>query len=303
MKSPETALRWPTWTIALLLGLGCGARSHAESTLPAVLQGVGFDQRLNEQVPLDLTFRDEQGRAVQLSDFFHGRPVILVLAYYRCPMLCTLVLNGLAQGMLDMPFDAGKEYEVVTVSFDARETPAQAAAKKRTYVERYGRPGAEAGWHFLTGDEASIAALTRAVGFRFVYDAKRDEFAHASGILVLTPAGRISRYFYDVKYPGRDLRLGLVEASAGKIGTPIDQVLLFCFHYDPAAGKYGPAVMRFVRIGGVLTLVLLVAFLALLFRGERRRRVAQDPALSLAAASMAETLVEDRPGSEPSHHA
>jgi protein SCO1/2 len=261
----------------------CG-HARAESTLPPLLRGVGFDQRLDEQVPLDLVFRDEAGQSVKLGDYFHGKPVILVLAYYRCPMLCTLVLNGLVQGMLDMPFDAGKDYEVVTVSFDPRETPAQAAAKKKTYVDRYGRPGAAAGWHFLTGDEASITALTKAVGFRFAYDAKRDEFAHASGILVLTPAGRISRYFYDIKFPGRDLRLGLVEASDHKIGSPVDQVLLFCFHYDPATGKYGPAVMTFVRIGGVLTMLGLIALVAMLFKGERRRQRAPSQAPAELAA-------------------
>jgi protein SCO1/2 len=268
----------------LLVCVASIGSGKAESTLPPLLREVGFDQRLDEQVPLDLVFRDEAGGSVKLGDYFHGKPVILVLAYYRCPMLCTLVLNGLAQGMLDMPFDAGKEYEVVTVSFDPRETPAQAAAKKKTYLERYGRPGAAAGWHFLTGDEEPILALTKAVGFRYAYDAKRDEFAHASGIMVLTPMGRISRYFYDVKFPGRDLRLGLVEASENKIGSPVDQILLFCFHYDPTAGKYGPAVMTFVRIGGVLTMLGLAAFVGLLFRGERRRQGLQSSSGATAPA-------------------
>ena len=202
------------------------------------MQKVGFDQRLNEQVPLDLEFTDEAGQPVKLGDYFGDKPVILVLAYYRCPMLCTLVLNGLAQGMMDVPFDVGKEFQVVTVSFDPRETPELAAAKKKTYIERYGRPGAAAGWHFLTGSAASIKKLTRAVGFRYAYDARLDQFAHASGIMVLTPAGKISRYFYDVKYSGRDLRLGLVEASENKIGSPVDQILLYCFHYDPTEGSH-----------------------------------------------------------------
>jgi protein SCO1/2 len=239
--------------------------------LPPSLRGVGFDQRLNEQVPLDLVFRDETGQTVQLGDYFHDRPVILVLAYYRCPMLCTQVLNGLVQALLDMRLDAGRDFDVVVVSFDPRETPELAAAKKRTYVERYGRPGAAAGWHFLTGEQAPITALTKAVGFRYTYDARHDQFAHASGIMVLTPHGKISRYFYDVRYPARDVRLGLVEASENKIGSPVDQVLLFCFHYDAAEGRYGPAVLNIVRALGVLTVLGLGLFVGLLWWREKRR--------------------------------
>jgi protein SCO1 len=253
-----------------LLLIALPAVCRAENTLPPLLRDVGFDQRLNAQVPLNLEFQDEAGSPVTLGDYFGDKPVILVLAYYRCPMLCNLVLNGLTRALRDVPFDAGSEFEVVTVSFDPRETPALAAAKKETYVARYGRAAAAAGWHFLTGEQAAIDALTKAVGFRYVYDKERDEFAHASGIVVLTPGGRVSRYFYDVKYSPRDLRWGLVEASNNQIGSAIDQVLLFCFHYDPAEGKYGAAVMTFVRIGGVLTLVSLVGGLWLLSRGARR---------------------------------
>jgi protein SCO1/2 len=184
--------------------------------------------------------------------------VVLVLAWYRCPMLCTEVLNGLVQAMLDMKLDLGKDFAVVTVSFDPREMPELARAKKLSYVERYGRPGAADGWHFLTGEEASIRRLTDAVGFRYVYDAKHDQYAHAAGIIVLTPAGRVSRYFFNVKF--RDLRLGLVEASGNRIGSPIDQLLLYCFHYDPAEGKYGLVIMNVVRLLGALT-VLAVALL------------------------------------------
>ncbi len=239
--------------------------------LPPQLQNVGFDQRLDEQVPLDLVFRDEAGRDVALRDYFHGKPVILVMAYYRCPMLCTLVLNGLVQGMLDMNFDVGKEFEVVTVSFDPRETPELAAEKKKTYLARYGRPGAAEGWHFLTGDEPAIKKLTQAVGFRYRYDPVADQYAHASGIIILTPTGKISRYFYDVRFPGRDLRLGLVEASANKIGSPVDQVLLFCFHYDPTVGKYGVAIMNIVRLGGIATVLSLVLLVGLLWKRERNK--------------------------------
>jgi protein SCO1 len=246
--------------------------ARGQSALPPPLKNVGFDQRLGEQAPLDTSFVDENGQPVKLGKYFHGKPVILVMAYYRCPMLCTLVLNGLVQGMLDMSFDVGKEFEVVTVSFDPRETPDLAAAKKETYVSRYGRPGAAEGWHFLTGKEDSIRRLAQAVGFRYVYDAATDQYAHAAGIMILTPTGKISRYFFDLQYPGRDLRLGLVEASGNRIGSPIDQALLFCFHYDPSVGKYGVAVMNFIRLGGVLTMIVLAAFIGLQFRRERGRQ-------------------------------
>ena len=235
------------------------------------MREVRFDQRLNEQVPLELVFKDETGKSVKLEEYFGKKPVILVLAYFRCPMLCTEVLNGLVRALLNVPFDVGKEFNVLTVSFDHRETPAMAAAKKKTYVERYGRPGAQNGWHFLTGEEDSIKRLTQAVGFKYSYDAKNDQFAHASGIMVLTPGGKISRYFYDISFPSRDVRLGLVEASENKIGSPVDQVLLFCFHYDPLEGKYGPVVMNFVRLGGVLTVISLGIFMTVLWRQERRK--------------------------------
>jgi protein SCO1/2 len=223
-------------------------------------------------MPLDLVFVEESGRAVRLGDYFGTKPVILVLAYYRCPMLCTEVLNGLTRALLDVDFDIGKEFNVLTVSFDARETAELAAAKQKTYVERYGRPGAEQGWHFLTGSEDSIRRLTEAVGFRYSYDAKKDQFAHASGIMVLTPQGRISRYFYDIVYSPRDIRLGLVEAAANKIGSPIDQVLLFCFHYDPTEGRYGVVIMNLVRLGGALTVLALAIFIGVMWRQEARRQ-------------------------------
>lgn len=262
--------------LAVLVVLFCAfafaKHAAAEKYVPPPLKGVGFDQRLGSQVPLDATFVDENGRPVKLGEYFGERPVILVLAYYRCPMLCNLVLNGVVLGMLDIPFELGRDYRVVTISFDARETPQLAAAKKKTYVERYGYPERAAGWAFLTGGEDSIRRVADAVGFHYVYDPKRDEFAHASGIVLLTPSGKASRYFYDVKYSPRDLRLGLVEASEHKIGSPVDRVLLFCFHYDPASGKYGAAVMNFVRAGGVLTLASMCFLVGVLVRQDRRRR-------------------------------
>jgi protein SCO1/2 len=230
-----------------------------------------FDQRLDHQVPLDLPFVDEAGKAVRLGDYFGEKPVILVLAYYSCPMLCTQVLNGLSDAMRQLPFTVGKEFNVVTVSFDARETPELAAKKKKTYVASYGRPGAAEGWHFLTGQQDAIDRLTEATGFHYVYNAKKDMFDHPAGIMVLTPAGKISRYFYDIRFVPRDLRLGLVEASAEKIGSPTDQVLLFCSHYDPDTGKYTANVLMFVRVGGVLTIVVLAGMIWFLMRYQRRR--------------------------------
>ena len=242
----------------------------AQDRTPPGLKGVGIDQKLNGQVPLDLTFRDETGQTVRLGDYFGRRPVVLTLVYYECPMMCTLVLNGLVHTMREIPFTAGDQFDVVTVSFNPRETPALAAAKKRSYLKSYGRAGAEKGWHFLTGDEASIQALTEAAGFRYVYDPDTRQYAHATAIMVLTPEGRLSRYFYGLEYPARDLRLSLVEASGNKIGSPVDQLLLFCFHYDPVAGKYGLAIMNAMRAAGVATALALGLLIFFMFRRERR---------------------------------
>jgi len=258
----------------LAVGFNYGAGlAHAQPSLPPSLRGVGFDQRVNEQVPLDLAFHDEAGRQVHLADYFHGKPVILILAWYRCPMLCTEVLNGVTRSMLDMSLTAGKDFQVITVSFDPREGPELAASKKKTYLERYGRPGADAGWHFLTGDEKSINALTDAVGFRYSYDEYNQQFAHASGIMVVTPTGKLYRYFLDIKYPARDLQLSLVQASDNKVGSVFDQALLFCFHYDPAQGKYGPAIMNLVRLGGVLTVLGMGIMVLALRRKDRSAAV------------------------------
>jgi protein SCO1/2 len=234
--------------------------------LPPALKKVGIDQKLNEQVPLDAVFKDEQGNDVQLSQFFKGKPVILSLVYYSCPMLCTQVLNGMMGSLRRVSFNIGEQFEVVTVSFDPRETPQLAAAKKVTYIKGYNRAGAEGGWHFLTGDEANIKRLTEAVGFRYVWDDQTKQFAHASGIMILTPEGKIARYFYGIDYAPNDLRLGLVEASQNKIGTPVDALMLYCYHYDPATGKYGAVVMNIVKIAGVITLILIVGLLLMLRR-------------------------------------
>jgi protein SCO1/2 len=238
--------------------------------LPELLTEVGLDQKLDAQVPLGLPFKDETGRDVRLGDYFGERPVILTLAYYECPMLCTQVLNGLTSALGVLTFTVGEEFEIVTVSFDPRDTPALATAKKAAYIERYHRAGAERGWHFLTGNERSIEALTKAVGFRYAYNASIDQYAHVTGIMVLTPEGRLSRYFYGIEYGPRDVRLALIEAAGRKIGTPADQLLLYCFHYDPKSARYSFAIMRFVRAAGVATVLAMVAGVLVLRRRERR---------------------------------
>jgi protein SCO1 len=242
-----------------------------QPALPAALRDVVIEQKLNAQVPPDLVFRDESGRSIKLGEYFGSKPIILALVYYECPMLCTQVLNGLMGSLKVLSFDVGEQFLVLTVSFDPRETPDLAAGKKESYMGRYSRPGADAGWHFLTGPESSIEALTHAVGFRYRYDVEKGQFAHASGIMVLTPQGKISRYFYGIEYSPRDLRLGLVEASNNRIGSPVDQLLLFCYHYDPATGKYGAVVMNFVRLGGAATVLTLGSILILFFRRDARR--------------------------------
>jgi protein SCO1 len=242
--------------------------------LPKVLKNVGIDQRLNEQVPLDAVFKDEQGQEVRLGQFFKGKPVVLSLVYYTCPMLCTQVLNGELSVFRAMSFNIGEQYEVITVSFDSRETPQLAAAKKQTYIKGYNRAGGDAGWHFLTGDEANIKRLTEAVGFRYVWDEQTNQFAHASGIMVLTPEGKLARYYYGIEYQPKDLRLSLVEASQNKIGNPVDALMLYCYHYDPSTGKYGVVVMNVMRVGGVITVVLIVGMLLAL----RKRGRPGDPA-------------------------
>ncbi len=244
----------------------------AAEGLPGPLAEVGFDQRLGESIPLDLVFRDEQDREVRLGDYFGQRPVLLAPVYFDCPMLCTLVLNGMASALGVLSFDPGREFEILAVSFDARETPALAAQKKSVYLERYGRPDTAAGWHFLTGDEESIRRLTESIGFRFVFLPEQNQFAHASGIVALTPDGQIARYFFGVEYAPRDLRLGLVEAADGAIGSVVDQVLLYCFHYDPVIGKYSAAVMNLIRLGAAITVVVLGSFVLAHWRREKRRR-------------------------------
>ena len=260
---------------AVYLSLASGAAAQLASdpmqsvgVRPELLKQVGIDQKLNQTIPLNLAFRDENGNTVELGQYFGKKPMVLTLVYYNCPMLCTQVLNGVESGLKELPTDIGKQFDVVTVSIDPTESHVLAKVKKEMYVGMYGRPGAAEGWHFLTGDEAQIKQLADALGFRYAYDPDTKQFAHASAIMLLTPEGKISRYFYGIQYPSRDLRLGLVEASEGKIGTPVDQVLLFCYHYDPKTGKYGLLISRVIQAGGVLTVLILGIAMVILFRGE-----------------------------------
>ena len=242
------------------------------SSVPRPLREIGFDQRLNQGLPLDATLRDEEGRTVALGSFFSTRPVVLAFVYYECPMLCTLVLNALATSLNVLALEPGRDFEIVTISFDPRETPALAAAKKTAYLQRYRRPGAAGAWHFLTADQPAIERVTKAAGFRFVWDEEQKQFAHPTGIVVATPEGRVARYLFGIEYGPRDLRLAIVDASAGKVGTPIDSFLLYCYHYDPMTGRYGLAIMRAIRMGGVATVVALVVFVGVMIRRERQTR-------------------------------
>jgi len=273
---------WLARAIATASMLAIASCSPVPQPIARVLEQVGFDQRLGERAPLDVALRDERGRDVKLGDCFGGKPVVLSLVYYRCPMLCTQVLNGLVHSLRAMNLEPGRDFELVTVSIDGRDTSEIAAEKKASYVASYARPGADEAWHFLTSPLSheppkgtaptgeSAAAIARSVGFRSLYDAETDQFAHASGIVVLTPDGRVSKYFYGIDFSPRDLRLALVESSSGDVGTLIDQALLLCYHYDPTTGRYGFAVMSAVRVLGGLTVVALAALVVTLVRRERR---------------------------------
>ena len=241
-------------------------------TMPTALREIGFDQNIDQKLPLDATFRDETGKTVTLGSYYGQRPVLLAFIYYECPMLCTQVLNAMTATISMMSLDAGKDFELVLVGIDPRETPAQAAAKKREYLRRYKRPGAEAGWHFLTGDEPEIKRVAKAAGFRYAWDEQTQQYAHPTGIIVTTPDGRLARYLFGIEYGPRDLNLSLVEASQGKVGSFADQLLLFCYHYDPMTGKYGIYVMRTLRVAGVATVLLIGTFIVVMVRREKSQQ-------------------------------
>lgn len=238
--------------------------------LPGPLQQVRFDQRHGQQVRLDGVFRDEMGRRVRLGDYFGKRPVVLVLAYYHCPMLCDLVLNGLTGSLKALALNPGQDFEIVVASIDPKETPELAAEQRRQTLASYNRSGTQSGWHFLTGDSGAIKALTEDIGFRYIYDRDRNEYAHAAGITVLTPQGQVSRYIFGIDFPPRDVRLALVESGDGKIGSLIDQAMIYCFHYNPTLGRYSAAAMRLLRVAAAMTLVAVVLMIVLLRRRETK---------------------------------
>jgi len=261
--------------LAGVLAASAAFAQTPDNVRPTILREIGFDQKLGDDLPLDTPFRDEAGRAVRLRDYFSaGKPVILNLVYFDCPMLCTVTLSGMASALKEMTFDAGREFEVVTISFDPKEGPAQAAAQKARFMERYKRPQAEKGWHFLTGEIGAIHRVTKAVGFRYVWDQASRQFAHPAGTVVLTPEGRIARYLFGVEYAPRDLRLAVVEASANRIGSPVDQILLACYQYDPTAGRYSASIMKIVRLAGLATVAALLTFVILNLRRERAQKAA-----------------------------
>jgi len=261
-----------TRVLAALIALCVATHSPAQTTNPSILNDVGIDQKLDAQVPPDLMFKDENGATVQLGQYFGKKPIILTLVYYKCPMLCTMVLNDLNRVMGAMPMNLGEQFDIITVSFDPTETAELAARKKKGYVHSYGKPHAEEGWHFLTGDEDSIKKLTQTVGFRYAWDDKFKQYAHASGIMVLTPEGKVSKYFYGVEYSAQDLRLALTEAGHGNVGSLSDVTLLYCFHYDPATGKYSLVITRVIQLGGVLTMGALGAFWLVMFRQSKKEK-------------------------------
>lgn len=266
-----------------LTGIAALSASAQQVTTPAILSKVGITQNLSARIPPDLVFRDETGKSVRIGEFFGKKPIVLSLVYFDCPALCTEVLNGELRTMKAISLDLGKDFEAVTVSFEPKDTPALAKAKRDVYAGQYGRPEAADHWHFLTGEQQSIDALTNVVGFHYAYDSTIRQYAHAAAILVLTPDGRIDRYFYGVIYPARDVRLGLVEASQGKIGTLTDHALLYCYQYDPMTGKYGVVVMNVLRAAGGLTVLILGIFMTLMFLRERKRPSGIPPAAGAKA--------------------
>lgn len=250
---------------------GAGYPIVPSNQMPEPLKTVGYDQNLGDQVPLHLAFRDEAGRTVKLGDYFGRRPVVMVFAYYRCPMLCDMVLQGVTGSLKTLSYDAGRQYDVVVVSIDPKETSKLAAETKTETLSRYGRPGTEGGWHFLTGGQDAILKLTQAAGFRYAYDKERDQYAHAAGLMVLTPGGRISRYLFGIDFAPRDVRLALIESTEGKIGNLADKLLLYCFHYDPVYGKYSAMTMNILRLAAAATVLGLGLLIVLLKRRDRVR--------------------------------
>jgi protein SCO1/2 len=274
VRSRSNNSKWMLVTLAALAlsvpvfgqGMSQGMMSPPATMRPPGLKDVGIQQNLNTQIPADLTFRDENGKTVRLGDYFGKKPMILSLVYYQCTMLCGEVLNGLDTALRVLKFDVGNQFDVLTVSFDPKDIPEVATVKKAEYLKRYKRPGAENGWHFLTGQQPAIDALTKAAGFQYQYDPKTEQFAHSTAIMILTPEGKIAQYYYGVEYAPKDLRLGLIQASNHKIGNVVDEVLLYCYHYDPNTGKYGAAIFKILRLSGAATILIMGVFLGILIR-------------------------------------
>lgn len=243
------------------------------SNVPPQFKEVTFQQRLDERLPLDARFKDEAGRDVALGDYFTGKPVALAFVYYQCPMLCAETMNGISSALKAVPFVPGEDFEVVLVSFDPRDTPEAANAKKRAHMQHWSVADTADGWHFLTGDEATIRRVTSAAGFTYKWEEETGQFAHVSGLLTVTPDGRLSRYFYGVEYSPKELRMALVESGEGRIGTVVEELLLYCFQYDPTSGRYGVVVMNLVRLGGLVTMVLVGGFVLLMRRRDSRAPV------------------------------
>lgn len=256
--------------LLVLAGIALAAHGDNSATPPQLPGPVGIDQKMGAKIPMELMFRDETGQIVRLGQLFRGKPVLFNFMYYRCPMLCSLVEEGETNALTELKFDVGKEFDVITVSIDPRDMPEAAAAKKEMYLKRYGRFSAASGWHFLTGHESAIKSLANAVGFHYAYDPKLDQFAHGAALIIFTPDGHVSRYLYGFDFRARDLKLALIEASSNKIGTFTDQILLLCYHYEPATGKYSRSAMNFVRAGGVATMAGLAGFIFIMIRRERQ---------------------------------
>jgi protein SCO1 len=280
-------VRFKFYSALLLAFVALAAFSAAaqaqESTTPAILKKVGIQQNLNSQIPSDIEFHDETGKTVRIGDYFGKKPIVLSLVYFDCPALCTEVLNGQLRTMNAISLNLGPDFEAVTVSFEPKDAPSLAKAKRDVYIGQYGRPGAMDHWHFLTGEQPSIDALTNAAGFQYAYDPAIKQYAHPAAIMVLTPEGRIARYFYGVVYPARDFRLGLVEASQGKIGTVTDHAMLYCYQYDPMTGKYGIVIINVLRIAGGLTVLALGLFMTIMFLRERKRPTGVPPSADARA--------------------
>ena len=268
------ALAWPSVVYAQMSGAPTAGYKRdpgmISSAVPTALRGIGFDQHLEQPVPLDVPFRGESGRTVRVGDYFGTRPVVLLFAYFDCPMLCTQVLNGLSTALNVLSLEPGKDFEILTVSFNPHDTPGTAQAKKAIYIEHYRQAGAAAAWHFLSGDQTSIDRLTNAAGFRYAWDADTKQYAHPTGVIVLTPDGRLARYLFGIEYSPRDLRYAIVEASSGKVGNPVDQLLLYCYHYDPMTGRYGLVIMRTIRVAAAGTLLVLGGFIFVMVRKDKR---------------------------------